>query len=94
MFKIFTVLSLVTLLAEGGSTSESSLLGPLIAFLVVVIALLVVAFWLRSRYRVVRKRANEKFRKPGLAEPVIKPEVWQKITSGELARKMIGKENS
>lgn len=93
MFKIFAVFSLLTLLAEGGS-QQSSPWPVLIAMAVICSVLIVAFFWLRGRYRIVRRAVSGRFSKRGAPTPVIGKQAWKKIESGEMARKLIGKEGS
>ena len=92
MFKIFTVFSLIALLAEGGSAPQSSPWGLIITLILICAIIVLIGFWLRRRFRVVRRAVHDKFRKTSNAQSVIKPDIWDKITSGEMAKKLIGEE--
>ncbi|MDB4542995.1 hypothetical protein N9241_02000 [bacterium] len=92
MFKIFTVFSLIALLAEGSSAPQSSPWGLIVALMLMTGIMVLVGLWLRRRYRIVRRAVHDKFRKANTDQSVIKPEIWDKITSGEMARKLLGEE--
>ena len=93
MFKIFTVFSLIALLAEGGSTQPSSPWPVLIAFVIVFALLTVAFFWFRRRYRIVRKAVSSRFSRRRITRPALTDETWKKIVSGEIAKKLIRKED-
>ena len=93
MFKIFTVFSLLALLAEGGGSQSSSPWPVLIAFAIVFALLTGGLFWLRRRYRSLRKVVSLRFGKRENTFPALSDEVWKKIVSGEMARKLIRKED-
>lgn len=93
MFKIFTVFSLLTLLAEGGSSQPSSPWPVLIAFVILLALLTVAFFWFRRRYRIVRKAVSSRFSRYRTTAPALTDEAWKKIVSGEMAKSLIRKED-
>lgn len=94
MFKIFTVFSLLALLAEGGSSQSSSPWPVLIAFAILSALLTGFFFWFRRRYRIVKKVVSSRFGRRDNTLPALTDEAWKKIVSGEMARKLIRKDDT
>ena len=93
MFKIFTVFSLLALLAEGGGSQPSSPWPVLIAFVIVYALLAVTFFWFRRRYHIVRKAVSSRFSRRRSTRPALTDEAWKRIVSGEMSKNMIRKED-